>query len=751
MKKILFLILVIASVLLIASCNILPEPQPNEEESGSTENGNTENGSTESDNTNYPEADNSVNQEDSSTGDNEKLPQDNSVISGNFAYRVNSNKAEIVKYLGADDYIIIPDAIDGYAVTKIKSGAFVTETQARGNNENANGKSNHTIYIPDSIDEIENGSFEADKNIYVTNHKNKPEGWKDDSLKGDATNQSSENGNIYFKIYGDDCVVKGGMAYLYNRDERGYFLIACFNKGSKATVLDEIDGIPVNNIGNGAFENCTNLTDVTLSKYTLYIYNRAFKGCELLKNINFNSQKVVKILSSAFNGCKSLEKIVLPENTFYISSYAFANCGNIKELHLGATMSYINSSAFLGTTVEQVYYGSNESDFLKIDGYAKLLAATDKSVIFSEKIVVDGVSSIADVKKMQIGVGVTVRGYVANYCDKEDSFVLIDENNENGILVHIRSTDPINTFPSFGQYIEIVGSTSFYDSEFGIANIESIEIVGESKNIEPIQLTLDELEKNFDNYLYRYLEISGTVVDKNTYHTYLDGLTCALFSRNSGNPVKIGDHITLRCTVGYFGNVREVQYSYNDVTVHNDFIYIDLSITEVKSLKIGAHAKVRGYVACYYINNTFLIVNEDNTDGIIIYVPYTNHTVESPKPGDFVEVTGYLENYYGMYEMINVSEITKIGEGEIPPIKLSGDEASAQYAYRYIEIELTVSSIYGKNIYFEETNIAYYSSTDTVPFGIGDKIVLKGTIVPYNAKYNFRALPDNVTVITNNT
>ena len=739
MKKILLLTLLAAS-LLLASCNLLPEPKPNEEENGSTENGGT--------NESTPE--NSGNQGNADEEDNENLPQDDSVVSGSFAYRVDSGEAEIVKYLGADDHIVIPDVIDGYRVTKIKSGAFVTEVQARGNNENGNGKDkgNHTIYIPDSIVDIEKDSFDKEGNIYVTNHPNKPGGWKDDSIKGDATNQSSENGNIYFKMYGDDCVVKGGMAYLYDRDERSYFLIACFNRGSKATVLDEIDGIAVNHIGNGAFENCTNLTEVTLSKHTLYIYNRAFRGCKSLKNVNFNSQKVVKILSGAFSGCESLEKIVLPENTFYLSSYAFSNCGNIKELHLGATMSYVHGSAFSGTTVEQIYYGSNEIDFMKIDGYSNILSATNNSIAFSEKIIAEGISSIADVKKMQLGVGVTVRGYVANYCDKEDSFLLIDENNENGILVHIRSTDSVKIFPSFGQYIEIAGSTSFYDSEFGIANIESLEIVGESKDIEPIRLSLDELEENFDNYLYRYLEISGTVVETNTYHTYLDGLTYSLFSRNPSNPVKIGDKITLRCTVGYFGNVREVQYSYKDVTIHNDFISMDLSITEVKSLNVGTHVKVSGYVACYYVNNTFLIVNEDNTDGIVIYVPYTNSTVELPQPGDFVEVVGYLENYYGMHEITTVSKITKIGEGEITPIKISGDEASKEYAYRYIEIELTVSNVSGKNAYFEETDMAYYSATDIVSIGIGDKIVIKGTIVPYYTKYNFRALPDNVTVVT---
>ncbi len=740
MKKLIALFLILISLFLVTSCEYLPSFDA--DNIGSENIGNQDNNKT---------PDHSADDKQDSEGSLDNFPDDtdkeNLLVYGYFAYQLSDGKAEIVKYNGNENVIFIPEVIDGCPVVAVKSGAFVNEATARSGGSTTL-QSPCTIYIPDGIETIESNSFTQSGNVYITSHSKKPDGWKDNSFNGSASDNNNENGNTYYETPKKDCVIKEGMVFLYNRHMKGYFVVDCFSNAKKITIPDEIDGLPVNNIGNAAFSDCTNLAEITLSKHTTYIYHRAFMRCISLKIVNFNTQKLAKILANSFAFCTSLEKVVLPESNFYIQNTAFANCGNINELYVPAGMATIGSTAFTGTSIGQIYYASSESDFYKISGYQNLLNITQSSIIFGEKTIIDGISSIPAVKETQLGVSVTVRGYVANYCDRGDSFILVDENNENGILVSIRSNDPIEVFPAFGQHVEIVGSVSRYDGEFCVSNIESITVVGESKEIEPLKLSIEEMNENTEEYLYRYIEFSGTVEYIETYYTFVEGLSVVMFSRAIANPMKVGDNITVRCTIGYFGTVYEIQYSYLDVEIENANTDItEATVTEAKTLDIGSCVTVRGYVAVYYQNNAFLLVNEENTDGIVVFL-YNTSYVYLPECGDIIEVTGSIALFNGLYEIVNITNINKIGYGEIAPIPLSPDDYKnyEDYAYRYIEFESYVSGISPSYVSFGNVPINLYNPEGNT-FSVLDMVRFRGTILPYKNVYQLRALPENMLVI----
>lgn len=88
----------------------------------------------------------------------------------------------------------------------------------------------------------------------------------------------------------------------------------------------EYDGkkYPVTEISDNAFEDCTDLTDVTLPASITRIGWRAFFNCKKLKSIEF-PPSLLRIEGQAFSNCISLTSVTIPESVTWIGYYAFYN------------------------------------------------------------------------------------------------------------------------------------------------------------------------------------------------------------------------------------------------------------------------------------------------------------------------------------------------------------------------------------------------------------------------------------------
>jgi len=131
----------------------------------------------------------------------------------------------------------------------------------------------------------------------------------------------------------------------------------------------------VNNIGNNAFRNCTNLKNITIPNSVTTIGNYAFSGCTGLVNITipnsintfgqyvFNNCTNLKnvilpdsvasdsfSLYYAFYNCRSLESIIIPQGQQNISTSTFENCISLTSVLLPEGLSIIWSSAFKNCT-----------------------------------------------------------------------------------------------------------------------------------------------------------------------------------------------------------------------------------------------------------------------------------------------------------------------------------------------------------------------------------------------------------------
>ena len=117
---------------------------------------------------------------------------------------------------------------------------------------------------------------------------------------------------------------------LYNKDKK--LLQYAIGKTNSSFVIP--DG--VTGIGDDAFYNCTNLTNVMIPDSVTSIGKQAFYYCENLKSISIPNG-VTSIGEEAFRYCKRLNTIEISNSVTSIGKQAFYYCKNLKTVTLEAT------------------------------------------------------------------------------------------------------------------------------------------------------------------------------------------------------------------------------------------------------------------------------------------------------------------------------------------------------------------------------------------------------------------------------
>ena len=107
------------------------------------------------------------------------------------------------------------------------------------------------------------------------------------------------------------------------------------------------------NILSGAFQNCANLTSITLPENLgtqKAIGNNAFAGCTGITAITLPSD-ATSIGASAFNVCNALTSIIIPETVTVINANVFQNCTALETVTFaGNAVTKIDNFAFAGWT-----------------------------------------------------------------------------------------------------------------------------------------------------------------------------------------------------------------------------------------------------------------------------------------------------------------------------------------------------------------------------------------------------------------
>ena len=154
----------------------------------------------------------------------------------------------------------------------------------------------------------------------------------------------------------------------------------------------------VTKIGNGAFDDCDNLTSVTIGNSVTTIGKSAFDGCRGLTEVNISDlsawckidfssydttplyyakklklngseikdlvipNDITEIKNYAFYGCKSLTSVTIPNSVTEIGSSAFSYCSGLTKLILEDGTESISGLSFPSSPIETLYLGRNTSD-----------------------------------------------------------------------------------------------------------------------------------------------------------------------------------------------------------------------------------------------------------------------------------------------------------------------------------------------------------------------------------------------------
>lgn len=92
----------------------------------------------------------------------------------------------------------------------------------------------------------------------------------------------------------------------------------------------------VTKIGEGAFNNCTGLTSITIPESVMRIGGNAFNGCANIDSISLPNS-VTSIGDGAFFKCTGLTSITIPNSVTSIGFGAFQNCSGLTDVTCLAT------------------------------------------------------------------------------------------------------------------------------------------------------------------------------------------------------------------------------------------------------------------------------------------------------------------------------------------------------------------------------------------------------------------------------
>ena len=296
---------------------------------------------------------------------------------GDFQYSVlDDSTVEITKYIGSAEKVDIPEKIDGKSVTSIGSSVFrgckrlssitipncVTSIDSFAFRDCTSLKS---ITIPNSVTSIYYDAFRGCTSLTAINVANRnqnyvsvngvlydkdktviiryPAGKKDksysilDGVTGICAYAFEDCANLESITLPDSVTLMGLSVFngckslttinvaagnqnfvsvngvLYDKDKTAIIRYPARKKDKNYNILNS-----VRFVHNNAFEDCTNLTSITIPNSVTGISSNAFSGCSI-KSITIPNS-VTNIYSSTFDGCISLTAInVATGNRYYVS------------------------------------------------------------------------------------------------------------------------------------------------------------------------------------------------------------------------------------------------------------------------------------------------------------------------------------------------------------------------------------------------------------------------------------------------
>lgn len=166
--------------------------------------------------------------------------------------------------------------------------------------------------------------------------------------------------------------------------------------------LKSIKATNLHTIGNFAFTDCKNLTDIEFySTERISVGKFAFSGCESLKELSF-SDYINKVEENAFSGC-GFKKIELNKDVVKIADNAFTNCGSLETILLPDNLDVkYGKNLFIGcTNLKKIVTRGNVCVDKLINSYSDGIIFDTIEIYNDEEVIKAGsFNNFAKIKKL---------------------------------------------------------------------------------------------------------------------------------------------------------------------------------------------------------------------------------------------------------------------------------------------------------------------------------------------------------------
>ena len=345
---------------------------------------------------------------------------------------VQKQYVEITGYNGKEKEVEIPQAVDGITVTKIQPFAFwkcenlekiIFSEGLTSIDECAfnNCISLKTVFLPSSLEWIGIGCFSGCKELTDINFPEGMIGIERDAFSGCTAlkqifipssveyiggDQYSECSNPFLECKNLNSIIVAEDNPIYDSRNNCNAIVKTENNqivlGCENTIIPE----DIESIGEYAFSDCINLSNLYIPASVTEIKASAFRGCGGLKNINVAENNPVY---DSRNNCNAIidtgkmELIVggniskIPSGISSIAYGAFCECKDLKSIEIPKSVTYIDSAAFQGCSgIEHLTVESGNSKYDSRGNCNAIIEKESNVLIFGCKTtnILDGVEII---------------------------------------------------------------------------------------------------------------------------------------------------------------------------------------------------------------------------------------------------------------------------------------------------------------------------------------------------------------------
>ena len=223
----------------------------------------------------------------------------------------------------------------------------------------------------------------------------------------------------------DELPPSEGLEYELNESGDGYIVVGIGEcTDTEVRIPDTYEGLPVVEIGAGAFGNNRNIKEISIPASVKEIGMGAFVDSTINKVKIPDS--VTTIAANTFADCASLQNVTIPNSVTTIDKSAFSGCNSLQDITIPESVTVIGASAFRGCSSLQNIIIPNGVQEIKENAFNSCYSLQSITIPNSvTSIGENAISSCSSLTSISIPEGITTIGRnTFEYCDKLSSITI---------------------------------------------------------------------------------------------------------------------------------------------------------------------------------------------------------------------------------------------------------------------------------------------------------------------------------------